>query len=97
MSAGRNALISLARSAVAERLYGDLEYYMEKTTDRCVLITKLCSFIEENEREWTAKVAAKDVEIAALKEQNNRLVDRIINGRPSQTQPEQTPNPTSGT
>lgn len=82
-ASARNALISLARESVSQSLYGDIDYYMDKAADRGVLLKKMCSFIEDNEREWDMRLAAKDAEIVALKKQNGNLVDRIVNGRSS--------------
>lgn len=78
MSAAKTALVSLARGVAAERLYGDLDYYISQTSRRSKIIDQLCNFIDSVDIEWQKKILEKDKEIAELKAQQGKFVERVL-------------------
>jgi hypothetical protein len=61
------ALIKLARSIVDEELWGDIDYYMGKCTERDRVIESLIECIGEQNRK-----------IADLQAKNDRMLSKIV-------------------
>ena len=67
MANNTNTIIQYAREVTAERLYGDLDYYIGKTTQRNKVIDMLCAAIEVQEKE-----------LQELRNQQSRLVEKVL-------------------
>lgn len=61
------AVIGLARDVIDEPLYGDLDYYIEKCKERDRVMEMLIDHIAEQDRT-----------IAKLKEQNEKMIAKIV-------------------